>query len=144
MMTKELTVEAVIENLDPIQVFIEEALDEVACPMKIAMQISIAVEEIFLNIVNYAYNPVTGRAIIRCALEDCGDDKMQVCIGFLDNGKPFNPLETEEADISLSAEDRDIGGLGIYMVKKSMDHIEYNYVDNQNILSFSKKFDIET
>lgn len=137
---KEITVEAIVDNLDLIQAFIEEALDEVVCPVKISLQIAIAVEEIFLNIVNYAYNPIIGKASVRCAVEECDDDKMQVSIGFVDNGKPFNPLETPDADTSLSAEERDIGGLGIYMIKKSMDHIEYDYVDGKNTLSFLKKF----
>ena len=67
-----------------------------------------------------------------------GGDPLQVTIQFLDNGKPFNPLEKEDADITLSAEEWDIGGLGILMVKKSMDAVDYEYVDGKNILTIRK------
>ena len=67
-----------------------------------------------------------------------GATPLQVTIQFLDNGKPFNPLEKEDADITLSAEERDIGGLGILMVKKSMDAVDYEYVDGKNILTIKK------
>lgn len=103
--------------------------------MKTKMQIEIAVEEIYVNIAHYAYNPEIGDATIRCNIEQ---DPLKIIIQFLDNGKPFNPLEHKEADISLSAEERDIGGLGIFMVKKSMDDILYSYEHGKNILTIKK------
>ena len=89
-----------------------------------------------MNIAHYAYHPDIGDATIRCQV---GGDPLQVIIQFLDHGRPFNPLEREGPDTSLSAEDRDIGGLGILMVKKSMDQVEYAYEDGKNILTILKQ-----
>lgn len=132
----ELTVPATLENMEPIQAFIEQELEQNDCPMKAMVQISVAVEEIYVNIARYAYNPEIGEATVRCAV---GGDPLQVTIQFLDGGKPFNPLEKEDADTTLSAEERDIGGLGILMVKKSMDQVDYEYKDGKNILTIHKK-----
>lgn len=133
---KEITVPATLENLEAIQSFIESELEENDCPMKAIMQISIAVEEIYVNIARYAYRPVTGDATVRCSV---GGNPLQVTIQFLDHGKPFNPLEKEDADITLTAEERDIGGLGILMVKKSMDEVDYVYEKGKNVLTIHKK-----
>lgn len=132
----ELTVPATLENLEKIQSFIERELDDNGCPMKVIIQVSVAVEEIYVNIAHYAYNPEVGDATIRCSV---GGDPLQITIQFLDRGKPFNPLVKEDADTTLSAEERDIGGLGILMVKKSMDQVEYEYRDGKNILTIQKK-----
>ena len=99
------------------------------------MQIDVAVEEIFVNIANYAYGSETGDAEISV---DISGDPAEACIEFRDSGIAFNPLEKEEPDIALPAEKRKIGGLGIYMVKKSMDGVEYEYKDGQNILKIQK------
>lgn len=133
---KELTVPATLEELDTIQAFIEGELEETKCPMKDVLQLSIAVEEIYVNIAHYAYHPEVGEATVRIVV---GGDPIQVTIQFLDHGKPFNPLLKEDADITLSAEERDIGGLGILMVKKSMDQVDYTYEDGKNILTIRKK-----
>lgn len=132
---KELTVPATLEQLDAVQAFIEEELEENGCPMKAVMQISIAVEEIYVNIAHYAYHPEIGEATVRCCV---GGDPLQVTVQFLDSGKPFDPLAKPDADVSLSAEERDIGGLGILMVKKSMDDVTYEYKDGCNILTLKK------
>lgn len=132
---KELTVPATLEKLDDVQAFIEGELEENGCPMKAVMQISIAVEEIYVNIAHYAYHPEIGEATIRCQV---GGDPLQVTIQFLDSGKPFDPLKKPDADTTLSAEERDIGGLGILMVKKSMDAVDYTYEDGKNILTIRK------
>lgn len=132
----ELTVPATLENMEQIQSFIESELEQNDCPMKAAVQISVAVEEIYVNIARYAYNPEIGEATVRCAV---GGDPLQVTIQFLDHGKPFNPLAKEDADTTLSAEERDIGGLGILMVKKSMDQVDYEYKEGKNILTIHKK-----
>lgn len=137
---QEMTIEATLDNLGIIQGFIEEKLEEAECPMGILMQVSIAVEEIYVNIARYAYNPEVGYATIRCAIGANDQGKTEVSLGFVDQGKPFNPLAKEDADITLSAEERDIGGLGILMVKKSMDNVEYHYEDGQNILTITKSF----
>ena len=132
---KEITLPATLENLAPVQAFIEGELEAAGCPMKAMMQISIAVEEIYVNIARYAYDPQVGEATVRCAV---GGGPLQVTIQFLDSGKPFDPLARPEADTSLSAEERDIGGLGILMVKKSMDDVQYRYKDGCNILTLKK------
>ena len=109
-----------------------KALD---CPYKAEMQIDLAIDELFGNIANYAYNPETGDATVRLEVEE---DPLSVIITFSDNGKPFNPLEAKEPDTTLSAEERQIGGLGIFIVKKYMDMIDYDYRDGQNILRIKK------
>ena len=88
-----------------------------------------------MNIVHYAYNPQVGKATIRCEVTD---NPMQVIIQFLDSGIPFDPLAKEDADITLSAEERNIGGLGIFMVKQSMDEVNYEYMDGKNVLTIRK------
>ncbi len=134
-MTKEITVSAILDELSTVQSFIESELEAQNCSMKTLMQVSIAVEEIYVNIARYAYNPEIGKATISC---EVGGDPLHVIIQFLDNGKPFNPLAKQDADITLSAEEREIGGLGILMIKKSMDEIEYSYEDGKNILTIKK------
>ena len=132
---KELTVSATLEKLEEVQAFIAGELEEYGCPMKAAMQISIAVEEIYVNIAHYAYHPEVGEATVRCCV---GGDPLQVTIQFLDSGKPFDPLSKPDTDVSLSAEERKIGGLGILMVKKSMDDVTYEYRGGFNILTLKK------
>lgn len=133
---KEITVAATLENLARVQEFIEAELESCGCPMRAMMQISVAVEEIYVNIAHYAYHPSVGEATVRCAV---GGEPLQVTIQFLDSGKPFDPLRKPDADITLSAEEREIGGLGILMVKKSMDEVQYEYKDGCNILTLKKQ-----
>ena len=130
---KELSIDAKPENLDAVLDFIAGELEAADCGMKIQTQIAIAVEEIFVNIAHYAYKPEIGGATIRITAGD------ELKIEFEDKGRPYNPLEKEDPDTSLSAEERGIGGLGIYMVKKIMDNVQYEYKDNKNILTITKK-----
>ena len=124
------------EQLEQVQRFIEEQVEQYNCPDKVKFQLEVAVEENFVNIAHYAYRPEqAGTATVRCCV---GGDPIQVTIQFLDNGTPFNPLAKKDADITLSAEDRRIGGLGILMVKKSMDTVDYTYEDGKNILTIKK------
>ena len=116
--------------------FLEEALDELDCPLKTRMQIAVAAEEIYVNIASYAYAPGTGTADIRLM---AAGEPTTVTISFSDAGKPFDPLQKEDPDITLSAEERDIGGLGIFMTKKIMDEVKYAYRDGKNILTMIKK-----
>ena len=113
--------------------FVEEELENHDCNMKTQMMISVMVEEIFVNIASYAYKEKEGVADI--ILDFAGDD---VKITFIDSGVEFNPLAKEDPDITLSAEERNIGGLGIYMVKQTMDEVIYERKNNQNILSIKK------
>ena len=132
----ELTVEAKIENIEAVTDFVNEQLEALDCPMKAQMQIDIAIDELFSNIAHYAYNPEIGQATVRVEVTQ---DPLAVVITFIDNGVPYDPLAKADPDTTLSAEERDIGGLGIYMVKKSMDEITYDYKDGQNILKIKKR-----
>lgn len=133
---KELTVPATLDRLEAVQKFVEEELEQHGCPMSTLLQVSVAVEEIYVNIAHYAYHPEVGEATIRCAV---GGDPLQVTIQFLDSGKPFDPLARPDADITLPAQERQIGGLGILMVKKTMDDVAYEYKDGCNVLTLKKK-----
>ena len=133
---KEICMDAVIENIGAVTSFVDEQLEAIACPMKAQMQIDIAIDEIFSNIARYAYQPEIGKATVRVELEE---KPPSAIITFIDSGVPYNPITAKEPDVSLSAEDRDIGGLGILMVKKSMDSIAYEYKDGKNILTIEKK-----
>jgi uncharacterized protein (TIGR02172 family) len=132
---KDLDIEAVEENLSKVMSFVDENLEAVGCSMKAQMQIDIAVEEIFVNICKYAYHPDKGRAVVRV---EVSDDPVQVKITFIDHGKPYDPLLKDDPDVTLSADERQIGGLGIFMVKQTMDAVEYQYKDGSNILTLVK------
>ena len=132
---KELTIEAKVANLQQVLDFVDENLKSMRCPMKILMQIDVAVEEIFVNVASYAYAPNTGSVTVQMELQE---HPRTVVITFIDSGIPYNPLAKEDPDVTLSAEERAIGGLGIYMVKKSMDKMEYEYTDQKNVLKMYK------
>ena len=132
---KELTVNATVENIEIVTDFVNEQLEELLCPMKAQMQIDIAIDELFGNIANYAYDPEVGPATVRVEVVDT---PLSVVITFIDHGVPYDPLKQEDPDTTRAAEEREIGGLGIYIVKKSMDEISYEYKDGQNILRIRK------
>ncbi len=134
---EELSLDAVVENIDTVTNFVNEHLERYNCPKKAQMQIDIAIDELFSNIAHYAYNPDVGPATVRIEVLE---DPISVVITFIDNGVPYDPLSTQDPDITLSAQEREIGGLGIYMVKKSMDEITYEYKNGQNILRIKKHF----
>lgn len=133
---KELTIDARVENIEKVTAFVDEQLEILGCSAKTQMQIDIAIDELFGNIAHYAYHPGSGPATVRVEVQEA---PFSVVITFIDHGIPYDPLEKEDPDISLSAEERPIGGLGIYMVKKSMDDITYEYRNGQNILRIKKK-----
>ena len=134
-MMKELTVDAAIENIPAVTAFVEEQLEQVGCPMKAQMQIDIAIDELFSNIAQYAYTPKTGKATVRVEVTE---NPMAVVISFIDNGIPYDPLAKADPNVSRPADERQIGGLGIFMVKKSMDEINYEYKNGQNVLTIKK------
>ena len=113
---KQLKVKADVSELDKVLSFADSILEEMDCPTKVQMQIDIAIEEIFVNIAHYAYPPGEGEAVISV---DADKEAKSVSIRFEDNGTPYDPLKNEDPDITLSADDRPIGGLGIFMVKKT-------------------------
>ena len=133
---KEITVDATIENMNIVTAFVDDFLDEIACPMKSKIQINIVIDEIFGNICHYAYKDSIGAVTVRV---ESGNTPKAVFLTFTDNGVPYNPLETEDPDITLSSEERKIGGLGIYLVKKNMDEMKYEYVNQQNRLWMEKR-----
>ena len=132
---RELTVDAIIENIEKVTDFVNEELEKLDCSPKAQIQIDVAIDELFGNIAHYAYNPNVGTATIRMEVVQ---DPMAVVLTFIAHGIPYDPLAKEDPDIKLSAEERKIGGLGIYMVKKSMDEITYEYKAGQNILRIKK------
>ena len=134
-MDAEISIDAVVENIPVVTSFVNEHLEAYNCPMKAQIQIEIAIDELFGNIAHYAYNPDVGPATVRV---EVSEEPLQVVITFMDHGVPYDPLLAKEPDISASAEDRAIGGLGVYMVKKSMDSVDYEYVDGRNILRIKK------
>ena len=133
---KELTIEAVLENVDTVIDFIDEQLVEYGCGMKEKMAIDVAADELFTNIASYAYNPEKGNATVRV---EVFEDPLAVEITFIDNGVPYDPLAKADPDTTLSVEERQIGGLGIFIVKKSMDAVNYEYKEGRNILTIRKK-----
>lgn len=128
----ELVIEATLENMAAVLGFVETRLAD--CSEKIKNQIALVIDEVFSNIVFYAYNPETGGAKVRIAVES--DD---IILEFEDRGAPFDPLAVEDPDISLPAEERGTGGLGILMVKRLMDSVEYRREGNKNILTIKKR-----
>ena len=131
----EIVVKANVKNLDKVIGFIESKLDELECPVKTRIQICVAVEEIFTNIAKYAYLEGEGDAAIRV---EGADEGSKVRITFTDSGRPYDPLTVKDPDVTLSAEDRAIGGLGLFMVKKTMDGVEYEYKGGKNVLILTK------
>lgn len=132
---KELTVDATIENVAAVTAFVDEQLEQLDCPIKTQCQVDVAIDELFGNIANYAYNPDIGTVTVRVEVTE---NPLAVVITFIDNGIPYDPLAKGDPDITLSVEERQIGGLGIYMVKKSMDDVSYEYKDGKNILRIKK------
>ena len=150
--------DATDENMGPVNDFVHAMLPE-NCPVEILNKLDLAVEEVYINIAHYAYKPVDGTVEISCTLDEAAQaaagegqpggtgaqgasprettvPRLTIC--FKDRGKPFDPLAREDPDITLSAEDRGIGGLGIFLTKKFMDSVTYAYEDGQNILTMSK------
>lgn len=133
---EELKVEAAKENLGTVLAFVNAKLEDHGCSMRLMTTIDIAVEEIFVNIASYAYSPEKGNAVIRTEILE---DPLRVILTFMDKGVPYDPLAKEDPDVTLSAEERAIGGLGIFMVKNTMDSIKYEYKEGRNILTIVKK-----
>ena len=128
---------AILDQLEPVQKFVLDQMKDYPYSERIRAQLDVAVEEIFVNIARYAYPPgQPGWALIRCQLDQA---PLRITVQFVDSGVPFNPLKKKDADITLSADARQIGGLGILMVKRSMDEISYAYENGQNILTLVKK-----
>jgi len=129
---KEMTIPARPENLYAVLNFIKNGINEAGCPVIDLGKIELAVEEIFVNISSYAYIPGYGDVKVRWCMSDAPG---QVIIQFLDDGKPFNPLLKNDPDMTLNHAEREVGGLGIFILKKICDRIDYEYVDGKNSLT---------
>lgn len=134
---KEITVPALVQSIEPITDFVNEQLEAMDLPMKATMQIDIAIDELVGNIAMYAYSPNSGDVTVRVEFTE---SPRSVVITFIDSGTPYDPLKKDDPDVTLSLEKRKIGGLGIFLVKKSMDDMTYEYRSGQNILRIYKKF----
>ena len=130
----EKTFKAKENQLSEVLAFVEQELEEKTCPMKTTMQISVCVEEIFVNVAKYAYTQEEADVTIGMKY-----DADELTMRFTDYGIPFDPLAKKDPDISLPAAEREIGGLGIYIVKKTMDDVKYEYKNGMNILTMKKK-----
>ncbi len=130
---KQIHLDAKVENLDKVLAFIEGTLEAAECPVKLVIQTAIAAEEVFVNIAQYAYGGNCGPCSVGAEIKDG-----TLIIQFDDKGLQYDPLEKMDPDTNLGAEDRNIGGLGIFMVKKFMDSVEYRREDGINRLTLCK------
>ena len=131
-----MTLPASVANIEKIVAFLEQELEKRDCPVKTSMQICLAADEVMANIAMYAY--VQGGGDVTVRFDYDGADRM-AAITFTDSGIPFDPLAKEDPDVGLPAEKRKIGGLGIFLVKKTMDEIRYSREDGKNILCIRKR-----
>ena len=134
-MKEEKTFPADINALSEVQGFFEGLLEQLACPMKTQIAVSVAIEEIFVNIAHYAYPSGDGTAAVGFAFDP---ESRTATFVFRDQGIPFDPLKQQTPDITLSAEKRGIGGLGIFITRKTMDSVDYRYENGENILTMKK------
>lgn len=137
---KEITIDATIENLSEVTGFIDSELEACECPIKAQVQIDVAIDEIFSNIAYYAYEK--GTVGIASVGIHVSERPKTVTISFKDEGKPYNPLEKDDPDVTKPADEREIGGLGIFIVKKTMDDLRYEYIDGKNVLTFDKIIEV--
>ena len=135
---KELDITASKENLSDVLGFVDAELEQLGCSMRLQTAIDVAVEEIFVNISSYAYDPEVGEATIRVEVTD---DPVTIAISFIDSGTPYDPLAKPDPNMKIPIKERKKGGLGIFMVKKSMDDISYEYKDGKNILTIKKQIE---
>ncbi len=131
----ELEIDALINNLPEVQDFVNDKLEKAGFPAKTVMQVGLAVEEIFVNVASYAYSPEIGKAKLKVEISD---GPSSVTIIMSDSGIPYDPLAKEDPDVTLSAQERQVGGLGIFLTKQLMDDMSYEYKDGKNILTLKK------
>ena len=133
----ELNVDVKTDSLGIIDEAVEDCMREAGASEAKIISVDVAIDEIFSNIIFYSGLNEDEKALIRVMVED--DNEKMITLEFVDTGRPFNPLERPEPDVTKPAEEREIGGLGIFMVKKSMDHVSYRNEDGKNILTIMKK-----
>jgi anti-sigma regulatory factor (Ser/Thr protein kinase) len=135
---KELEIDATGDNLSEVIAFIDGQLEGMDCSMNMQLNIELAVEEIFVNIASYAYESEVGKAVIQSSILE---NPLAIEITFIDSGMPYNPLARKDPDISLPLHKRKKGGLGVFMVKQTMDDVSYEYKDGKNIFTIRKLLD---
>ena len=132
---KTLTLPNDVQEVPQLAAFIEEVCESNGVDMMTTMQMNLALEEAVVNVMNYAY-PEGTKGYVDISVQT---DSSGLTFVISDSGKPFDPTTREEVDTSLPAEQREIGGLGIFLVRKMMDDIKYEYKDGHNILTLRKK-----
>ena len=130
------TFPAKVDALADVLGFAEETLEKYECPMKMQMAVCVAIEEVFVNVAHYAYGNGEGDVDFGIRYDE---ENQAFIFRMADQGVPFDPLATPEPDITLSAEEREIGGLGIFITRKTMDQVTYTYENGKNILTMMKK-----
>lgn len=135
---KEIEIEADAGKLYELQAFFDEELEKIGCPPELILELDMVAEEIFVNIASYAYPEENAEKYAR-AVFDYDDETRTVLLRFYDRGRPYDPLLGKMPDLTLPAEERPIGGLGVYLVKEYMDEVRYEYRDGYNVLTAEKK-----
>lgn len=130
-----ITLPAAIESIEAATDFINDILEGAGCPMKAQVQLDVALDELMSNVAMYAYAPETGDVTVSIKILD---DPRRAVITITDKGVPYDPLKKEDPDVTLSADEREIGGLGIFIVKKSMDDMTYAYKNGKNVVTVVK------
>ena len=130
------TFPAKIDSLMDVLAFVEQKLEQYECPMKIQTAVCVAIEEVFVNVAHYAYGEGEGNVTFNLHFEE---ETRNMTFQMVDQGVAFDPLKKPDPDITLSAEEREIGGLGIFITKKTMDTVTYAYENGENILTMIKK-----
>ena len=130
------TFPAKTECLNDVLGFVEETLEGFACPMKLQTAVCVAIEEVFVNIAHYAYPASDGDMTLHIGFDE---SSRTVTFRMTDRGTPFDPLQKPDPDITASAEEREIGGLGIFIARKTMDSLDYAYENGENILTMTKQ-----
>ena len=130
-----LVTQAKVEQLHEVQGFLDSFLESLDCPPKAQMQLDLVIEELFVNIASYAYPDKDGTVEIELS---ASEDPKAVAITLRDSGVPYDPTKREDPDLSIPPEDRDVGGLGVFLVRQYTDSITYRYEDGQNVLTVRK------
>ncbi len=135
---KKIVLDALVQNLNLLNDFVHAELEDNSVSLKIQNQIDLAVEEIFVNIASYAYGSQLGKVDVSIQTDK---NPLRVTIIFTDSGVSFNPLAKEDPDVTLGANERSIGGLGIFLTKKYMDSVDYCRKEDKNIFTMVKKLE---
>lgn len=133
----QMTFPATLDNIDAATDFMNGILESAGCPMRTQMKLAIALDELMSNVARYAYAPGTGDVTICVEVPEA---PRRAVVTLTDSGVPYDPLQKEDPDVTLSAEERGIGGLGIFIVKQSMDEMTYAYEDGRNVVTIVKRF----